>query len=218
MSEADKKAIDIVNSTTSHDGIRYIVGLPWISPNIKLPNNLNAAAKRFDMLERRFKKDPAFADRYRAVIEEYLNLGHAQRVNESNGKIGRVWYLPHHGVVNPQKPTKVRVVFDASASYNNFSLNNCLLKGPNLLNNLPTVLTRFRQRAIPISSDIQKMFHQVGVREEDQSVLRFLWRPLGDSGPIGTYQMKVQIFGAVSSPFICPYSTTNSRRLSRRIQ
>jgi hypothetical protein len=207
MSDADSLAVDVVKATTIHDGVRYIVGLPWMTPNIKLPNNFPAAAKRFAMLERRFSKDPAFADRYKSVIEEYINLGHASKLSAGKlaGEEGRIWYLPHHGVVNPQKPTKVRVVFDASARFNNVSLNSCLLKGPNLLNDLSAVLTRFRQRAIPISSDIQKMFHQVGVREQDQSALRFLWRPPGDQGPIQTYQMRVQIFGAISSPFVCAH-------------
>ena len=203
MSDADQQALEVVETTTKHNGVRYIVGLPWISPDLKLPNNFSAAAKRFAMLERRFQKDTAFADRYKAVIEEYISLGHAQKMSADQPVDGRVWYLPHHGVVNPQKPNKVRVVFDASARFNNVSLNSSLLKGPVLLNDISAVLTRFRQRAIPISADIQKMFHQVGVREQDQSALRFLWRSPGDQGPIQTYQMRVQIFGAVSSPFVC---------------
>ena len=110
-------------------------------------------------------------------------MDHASKLSISNyvENEGRIWYLPHHGVVNPQNPSKVRVVFDASVRFNNVSLNNCLLKGPNLLNDLSAILIKFRQRAIPILSDIQKMFHQVGVglRKEDPFALRFLWHTPG---------------------------------------
>jgi hypothetical protein len=46
---------------------------------------------------------------------------------------GKFFYIPHDGVVNPQKPDKVRIVFDASARFNGVSLNDRLLKGPDLL-------------------------------------------------------------------------------------
>ena len=43
------------------------------------------------------------------------------------------WYLPHHAVLHPQKPGKVRVVFDCSATFNGKSLNQQLRRGPDLL-------------------------------------------------------------------------------------
>ncbi|XP_060589840.1 uncharacterized protein LOC132744996 [Ruditapes philippinarum] len=58
---------------------------------------------------------------------------------------GRIWYLPHHPVVNPKKPGKVRVVFDCAAKYRGTSLNDNLLQGPDLTNSITGVLMRFRQ-------------------------------------------------------------------------
>ena len=56
-------------------------------------------------------------------------------VSESlrNSSSVRVWYLPHHGMVNPNRPEKVRVVYDASTEFRGMSLNKTLLKGPALL-------------------------------------------------------------------------------------
>ena len=141
------------------------------------------------MLERRFVKDSNFADRYAEVINEYLTLGHARKldVSELTSVSSRVWYLLHHGVVNPYKPNKVRVVFDAAAKFKGVSLNDMLLTGPNIVTSSLTVLLRFRQRAIPISADIRKMFHQVRVRESDRAALRFLWRDPGSAGPKETF-------------------------------
>ena len=62
--------------------------------------------------------------------------------------LGTHWYLPHHPVFHPQKPDKVRVVFDCSAKHGNSSLNDQLLQGPDLTNSLVGVLTRFREEPI----------------------------------------------------------------------
>ena len=48
--------------------------------------------------------------------------------------------LPHHGVLNINKPGKICVVFDALAKFWNISLNNNLLCGIDILNNPISVL------------------------------------------------------------------------------
>ena len=40
-----------------------------------------------------------------------------------------VWYLPHHPVIHPYKPSKVRVVFDSVAKCKGVCLNNALNGG-----------------------------------------------------------------------------------------
>ena len=48
-------------------------------------------------------------------------------------------YIPHHGIYHPKK-NKIRVVFDCSARFKGTSLNDHLLSGPDLTNNLMGVL------------------------------------------------------------------------------
>ena len=106
--------------------------------------------------------------------------------------MGKTWFIPHHGVYHPHKPGKIRVVFDCSAKYKGKSLNDLLLKGPDLTNSLLGVLTRFRQEHVAVMADIQAMFHQVKVPDTDRSFLRFLWWPKGDlSYALKEYQMSV---------------------------
>lgn len=70
------------------------------------------------------------------------------------------WYIPHHGVFHPQKPGKICVVFDCSAKFQDISLNDNLLDGPDLTNALVGVLCRFRKGLVAVMCDVERIFHQ----------------------------------------------------------
>ncbi|KAK3741635.1 hypothetical protein QZH41_008310 [Actinostola sp. cb2023] len=75
-------------------------------------------------------------------------------------------------------------------------------KGPYLTNTLVGVLTRFRQESTAVMADVESMFYQVHVRPEDSDYLRYLWWPGGDlNQEPEELQMRVHLFGGVSSPF-----------------
>ena len=114
----------------------------------------------------------------------------------------RVWYIPHHGVYHKKKSGKIRVVFDG------FSLNQQLLQGPDLTNNLTGVLCRFRMERIAFMCDIKVMFHQVKVNAIHRNYLQFLWweDENFDSNPV-EYRMTVHLF--VQGP---PLMTGRKRR------
>jgi hypothetical protein len=204
-SAEDQLARNKLDASIKFDGTRFEVGLPWISDKVTLPDNYLPVLRRLYSVEHKFSRDSAFAEKYAAVIDDYISKGFAKPLKKSEltGTFGRNWYLPHHGVVNPQKPGKVRVVFDASAKHEGVALNEVLLKGPSLVNDIGTTLLLFREKTFSLSGDIQQMFLQVGVKKEDRSALRFLWRPPGNRNPPTIYEMQRQIFGSISSPFIC---------------
>ena len=95
----------------------------------------------------------------------------------------------------------MRVVFDCSAQHGGTSLNDQLLKGPDFLNSIVAVLTRFREEKVAIVADVEGMFNQARVSEKDCDVLGFLWWPDDDFNkePV-KYQMLVHLFEATSSP------------------
>lgn len=139
-------------------------------------------------------------------MNETISRGDAVKVSDEDVDSSPAWYIPHHGVYHPQKPWKIRVVFDGSAKYEGVSLNDNLLSGPELTNNLIGVLCRFRKGPVAVMCDIERMFHQFHVRKEDQDYLRFLWwddRKF-QSGP-SVYRMTVHLFGAASSPGCANY-------------
>ena len=82
------------------------------------------------------------------------------------------WYLPHHPVLNPNKPGKARSVLNGAAKLHGASLDKSLLTGPDLLQNLIYVLLRFRQHPYAVSVNIEGMFLQVDVLPSDYPSLR----------------------------------------------
>ena len=206
ISKEEKRAWEILNTTTRHDGVRYESGLLWKVDDPNLPNNFFAAQRRFLNLESKLIKDKGLAAIYKSVIDTYVSLKHARKLTKAEidaGPNGRTWYCPHHPVFNPNKPGKCRVVFDLSAEYKGVCLNDVLMRGPDLLTNLIGILLRFRQHRVAVVADVEKMFHQVRVRPSDGPAFRFIWRDPGSTQPPDIYQMDVHLFGAVSSPAVC---------------
>ena len=177
--------------------------LPLKEEGLKLPNNRTLALSRLERLKQRLKRDRKYRDHYKAFMKEMIDKGQAERVPDDELQLtnGRVWYIPHHGVYHPQKPDKIRVVFDASAEFKGESLNRHLLQGPDLTNSLNGVLCRFCKEPIAFTCDVEGMFHQVFVNPDYRNLLRFLWWDKGnvDSTPT-EYRMTVHLFGATSSP------------------
>ncbi len=169
-----------------------------------LPDNKQLAAVRLSHLKRKFNANESYKNDYTNYMMDLIDRGDAEVCTEGND--GEKWYIPHHGVYHPKKPGKLRVVFDCSARYKGSSLNDHLLTGPDMINNLTGVLIRFRQHHIALMCDIEKMFHQFHVSEKDRDYLRFLWWENDDlSTPPSEYRMKVHLFGAVSSPGCANY-------------
>ncbi len=67
------------------------------------------------------------------------------------------------------------------------------------------MLIRFRQELIAMSAGIEAIFNQVAVPEEDQSVLRFVWRRTLEDR-VDVYQYVRHIFGAKYSPTCSNYA------------
>ena len=168
----------------------------------QLSDNLTLARKRLFNLKNRLLKDQKSRKAYTEAIESYLSEGYAQEITEDDiQNASTVWYLPHHPVVNPSKPGKLRVVFDCAAKFNETSLNDKLMKGPDLANSLVGVLTCFRKNKVALVADVKAMFHQIKVDPRDQNAHRFLWWNKRDLyKELKVYKIVVHPFDATSSP------------------
>ncbi|XP_078798259.1 uncharacterized protein LOC110014434 isoform X1 [Oryzias latipes] len=198
--------------TKMKEGIRlkedghFEMPLPFKSDKPNLPDNKSCAIHRLRCLERKLRRNKQYYMDYKKFMEEIIAHGDAEKVPEQDINNTPAWYIPHHGVYHPQKPGKIRIVFDGSAKFQGTSINDHLLTGPELTNTLLGVLCRFRRSPVAIMCDIERMFHQFHVCAADQDYLRFLWWENGDlDTPFTIYRMKVHLFGAASSPGCANY-------------
>ncbi|XP_059053830.1 uncharacterized protein LOC131848089 [Achroia grisella] len=198
----EERAVATFNRTATRVDGRYVVGLPWERDKFALPPSYDMAASRLRGIERRMDRSTEFRLAYTAEINKLLDKGYAEKVTDDRFNNDRAWYLPHFGVTNPNKPGKLRLVFDAAARSKGMCLNDVLLDGPDMLRSLNGVLYRFREKPVAITADIREMFLQIKIREEDRAAQQFLWRGDDRINPPQKYVMTSMIFGARSTPFI----------------
>lgn len=212
FSREDEQFLQIVKQGISFEGTRYSIPLPFKDKiceekEVSMPNNYSQASRRLMWQRQKMLKDESLRKDYTAFIEKLIDKGYCEPAPDASSVAeGGLWYLPHHGVYNINKPGKIRVVFDCSARFNGICLNDILLQGPDFMNNLFAVFTRFREQPIAFVADLEAMFYQVRVPPKDRSFLRLLWFREGDlNREIVEYQMCVHIFGAISSPSIANF-------------
>ena len=159
-------------------------------------------------MERRLEEDESLKQRYEEIINVDLQNGYVRKLEErklGETKDERQWYVPHHPVINPHKPEKVRRVCNAAAKYKGESLNDKLLTGPDLLQNLVGINCRFQEHQIALTADIEAMFLQMEVPPDECRVLRVLWRSKPEDS-IGVYEYTRHVFVAKSSPTCANYA------------
>ncbi|XP_058817118.1 uncharacterized protein LOC131680419 [Topomyia yanbarensis] len=150
--EQDCEAHFVKTHGRLQDG-RYIVRLPkHIHFDRMVGESKTMALERFSKLEKRLERNPEMKNQYHAFVKEYVDLGHMKLLKEEElkadmDKAGSLkgYYLPHHVVVKESSTTtKVRVVFDGSARTDSgFALNDALLKGPTIQDELLSLLLPF---------------------------------------------------------------------------
>ena len=199
QSNKELQAQKMLESTTKFTGERYEVGMLWGEPEPNQPNNYSLALGQLYSLEQRLQRDPNLKSLYQQSIDTDVETGFVKILDESqvNGTFGKEWYLPHHPVLNPKKHGKVRRVCNAALKYKVCPIEK-LLAGPDLLQGLIRLILRFFEGPIALTADIESMFLQVQVPEQDRSCLSFLWRPRTDE-PVQIYDYQRQVFGAMSS-------------------
>jgi len=81
-------------TTRANDG-RFIVRLPLREKSKFIGDNREITLKRLSQLERRFKSNDIFRERYIKFLTEYANLGHRSLASEPPNGSENIVYLPH---------------------------------------------------------------------------------------------------------------------------
>ena len=165
LSVEDRRFLQTMEKGVTMQNGRYQLPLPLRNPSLWLPNNRFQAVCRLDGLKRRMLADPEFRESYNHIIKGMLAAGYARIANIKEDVTGKVWYVPHFGVFN-EKKGKLRVVLDFSTTFKGRCLNKELIPGPNLANLMIGVIIRFRREQVAYMADIEAMYYQVLVPED----------------------------------------------------
>ncbi|XP_051171022.1 uncharacterized protein LOC127287913 [Leptopilina boulardi] len=194
---------DFFKDTTqvTPDG-RFIVTLPHKDQEIDLGDSKEIAIKRFLSLERKLIKQKDLKLQYDQFIKEYIDLGHMTKLENIDPK-DVSYYIPHHPVFKLSSlTTKLRVVFDGSAkTTNGKSLNDVLLPGPAMQNDLFEILLRFRKHLFVITADIAKMYRQVLINNSQRPLQRIIWR-FNPQLPLDVYELNTLTYGTAPAAYL----------------
>jgi hypothetical protein len=183
---------------------RFTVHLPFRENSLRLGESYNIAKRRLLNLENRLANNTKLKNEYTHFMNEYTSLGHMEQVQDDqiNDK-EEAYYLPHHAVFKEASTsTRLRVVFDASCKTSNgVSLNDVLLKGPVLQDDLIYILARFRTHNFVLSADITKMYRQFWVTKAHRIFQRILWRTNPQEN-IKIFQLNTVTYGTVPASFL----------------
>ena len=185
---------------------KYQVVLPKNEKGLILGDSRSKALQRLYSNERSLIRKGTWED-FQLVVQEYLDLDHAQPVTAQEMKTPTqdCYYLPMHGVYKEgSSTTRLRVVFDASAPSTtkvSLNLNDTLAVGPTLHPTLDSILLKFRMYRVALTGDIGKMYREILLSPSDRQLHRFLWRPTLDQ-PVAEVCMNRVTFGVASSPFL----------------
>lgn len=207
MSKDDRYCEKLFTETTKRDEHgRFSVRIPLKESPESLGDSYTMAKNRFLSLERKLDRLPDYKKLYCEFLREYEALGHMTPVASKDipDILSKPHYiLPHHGVYREDSvTTKLRVVFDASASTsNNKSLNNIQHAGPPLQNDIFSILLRLRQYQYVACADIQAFFRQILVQPDQRNLQLILWRENRDL-PLQLYSLNTVTYGTASAPFL----------------
>ena len=184
MTIVEEKEYEMIKQGLSfnQDTGKWRAEYPYIVNPRYLPESRKFAYATLMSTEKRLAKDPLYAETYKSQIEDIKKRGVVRRIGDEELQAydGTKFYIAHHDVLNPRSmSTPMRVVFNSSArAKGGMSLNDCLAKGPCLLNELLGILLRFRQERFAFIGDISKMFHSIEIPLHDQMTHLFLWRDM----------------------------------------
>ena len=215
----DNEVLHTFKDTLRYENGGYKVTWTWKSEKSDLPDNYTLALGRLKSLIKRMKTNQNMIKQYNKIIEEQLKKGIIEKVNcDANNVVKH--YIPHYPVINPTKmTTKMRIVYDASAKtkQGNMSLNECLYRGPVMLQDLTGILLRFRLHKNALVANIEKTFLQIGLTNDAKDVTRFFWLKnmdnLNTENNIQVYRFCRVPFVVISSPFLL--AATLQHHLSR---
>ncbi|KAL2085038.1 hypothetical protein ACEWY4_020556 [Coilia grayii] len=181
--EQIKSGLTYVTSDHHSEKPHWHAKYPWMEHPVTLPNNRRAVEATFLRTEKQLARELQWKVAYKAQVHDMVERNAAVKLSKEElaNWTGPVWYISHLIAPNPHSATTlVRLVWNSSQKFRGQSLNNLLIKGPDVLNDIRAVLIRFRQGVFAALGDIKKMYNSVWLEDQEVHLHRFLWRDFED--------------------------------------
>ncbi|KAJ8278530.1 hypothetical protein GJAV_G00088610 [Gymnothorax javanicus] len=186
MTLAEERELEVVKSGLTYvaaddhsEAPHWHVKYPWVADPASLPSNRSAVEATFFRTERQLARELEWKAAYAAQVHEMVECRAAMKLSKDvlHAWTGPVWYISHLIAPNPHSLlTPVRLVWNSSQKCRGVSLNDLLLKGPDVLNSIRAVLLKFRRGVFAALGDIKKMYNSVWLEDQEVHLHRFLWR------------------------------------------
>lgn len=165
--------------------VRSLTGMPrhakysWVEGPATLPSNKSAVEATFLRMERQLSRELEWTATYAAQVHKMVERRCAMKLYKDilHAWTSPVWYISHLIASNPHSvKTPVRLVWNSSQKYRGVSLNDLLLKGPDIFNSIRAVLLKFWRGSFVALGDIRNMYNTVWLEDQEVHLHRFLWR------------------------------------------
>ena len=93
MSIEDKEVLQRWDKSVCMQDGHYMLPIPFCRESPELPDNKHMAEQRLVSLGRHLRNDPELLIRYTAGIDDLLEKGYAERVQDESLQPGVIWYL-----------------------------------------------------------------------------------------------------------------------------
>ena len=170
-SRSDKEARQLVESNVIVNDSRFEIPVPLKEGVEALPNNLALAQNRLEILRKKAMKDDDLRVFLTQSFSELQDSNYIELVYDGDKVKKPVWYLPYFVTSQAKK----RIVYDGRAEFDGVCVNEFIETGPDLLNSLADILTRFRLGKFGMMADLTKCFFQIGLPEDQRDLFRILW-------------------------------------------
>lgn len=196
--DEEKYFEEFFRETTIRDDKGFIVRMPFKNKTEpQFGDSKKVALATLFQMEKRFKGNAQLKKEYTAAINDAIEKGHMKKIEVQPAN---AYFLPHHAVFKESTTTKLRTVFNASQkSSNGLSLNDTMAMGKIKQPKILELLIRWRQYRIAVVGDIEKMYKQIRIADDQQHLLLILWRN-EVTGRIEIYALTTVTFGVANAP------------------
>ena len=209
VSEKDQAALDHVRKhrRINEEG-KVEVPITWLPGCPDFTSNRAAAKKVAMAFTAAREKDNTNSD-YNKVLLDLHSKGYIEECfDEDPDEVFLNTFLVHR----PDKTsTPIRFITNAAGLFDGKSLNSQINSGPDMIQDISTLLLNFRKYPWTYCSDVSKMFYNVHLPKRERKFTRFWWKYPKDGDAAETrgtwkcFQYKGHFFGKSDSPFLVIY-------------